>query len=64
MGLAFVTTLALCLWVTLWAVGAKGFDAFMLTVVIVLVAATLKSLLKYLPGVPLPSEPKKPSGGW
>jgi hypothetical protein len=50
MGLAFTTTLALCLWVALWAVGTKGFDAFMLTLVIVLVGATLKSLTKYLPG--------------
>jgi hypothetical protein len=50
MGLALTTTLALCLWVALWAVGIKGFDAIMLTAVIVLVAATLKSLAKYLPG--------------
>jgi len=50
MALALTTTLALCLWVTLWAVGVKGFDAIMLTAVIVLVAATLKSLAKYLPG--------------
>lgn len=62
MGLALVTTLALCLWVSLWSVGVKGFDAMMLTVVIVLVAATLKSLAKYLPGVP--SKPKGPQGGW
>jgi hypothetical protein len=62
MGLALTTTLALCLWVSLWSVGVKGFDGFMLTVVIVLVAATLKSLTKYLPGVS--SGPKKPSGGW
>jgi hypothetical protein len=50
MGLALTTTLALCLWVALWAVGIKSFDAILLTVVIVLIAATLKSLTKYLPG--------------
>lgn len=50
MALAFVTTLAFCLWVALWGVGVKGFDGIMLTVVIVLVGATLKSLTKYLPG--------------
>lgn len=62
MGLALVTTLSLCLWVTLWSFGVGGFDGFMLTVVIVLVAATLKSLVKYLPGVP--AGPSKPNGGW
>jgi len=61
MGLALVTTLALCLWIVLWAVGVKGVDGIMLTVVVVLVAATLKSLLKYLPG--LPSAERRP-GGW
>ena len=50
MGLALTTTLALCLWVSLWSVGVKGFDGFMLTIVIVLVAATLKMLTRYLPG--------------
>jgi hypothetical protein len=62
MALAITTTFALCLWVALWSVGVKGFDAIMLTVVIVLVAATLKSLARYLPGVG-PAD-KKPSGGW
>jgi hypothetical protein len=61
MGLALVTTLAFCLWITLWALGAKGFDAMMLTVVIILVAATLKSLLKYLPGV---AQRDRHGGGW
>lgn len=64
MGLALVTTLAFCLWITLWSVGVKGFDGMMLTVAIVLVAATLKSLVKYLPGLPAPSEPQRPRGGW
>jgi hypothetical protein len=63
MSLALVTTFALCLWIVLWAVGAKGFDAMMLTVVIVLVAATLKSLSKYLPGMPSRRGDGQ-SGGW
>jgi hypothetical protein len=63
MGLALVTTLAFCLWIVLWAVDVKGFDAMMLTVLIVLVAATLKSLLKYLPGVPS-RRGDGSSGGW
>jgi len=60
MGLALVTALAFCLWVVLWALGVGGFDGFMLTVVIILVAATLKSLAHFLPGVDRPKGPH----GW
>ena len=60
MGLAFTTTLAFCLWVIMWALGVKGFDGFLITIVIVLVAATIKSLTKFLPGARRPSG----SGGW
>jgi len=61
MGLALVTTLAFCLWVVLWAIGVKGFDGFMITIVIVLIAGTLKSLAKFLPGA---SRAKGSGGGW
>jgi hypothetical protein len=61
MGLALTTTLAFCLWVFLWAIGVKGFDGMMITLVIVLVAATLKSLARFLPGV---SRSDGPGGGW
>jgi hypothetical protein len=61
MGLSLVTALALCLWIVLWAIGVGGFDAFMLTTVIVLVAGALKSLAHFLPGV---DRSKGPSGGW
>jgi hypothetical protein len=60
MGLAFTTTLAFCLWVFLWAIGVKGFDGFLITIVIVLIAGTLKSLTKFLPG----AARAKGSGGW
>jgi len=50
MGLALTSTLALCLWVVLWALGVKGFDGMLLTIVIVLIGATVRSLAKYLPG--------------
>jgi hypothetical protein len=50
MGLAFTATLALCLWVALWAVGIKGFDGILVTITIVLIGATLKSLTRFLPG--------------
>jgi hypothetical protein len=61
MGLALTTTLAFCLWVFLWALDVKSFDAFMITIVIVLIAGTLKSLAKFLPGA---SRPRGSSGGW
>jgi hypothetical protein len=49
MGLAITTTFAFCLWIVLWAVGVKSFDGMMLTLVIVLVGATLRALRRYLP---------------
>lgn len=61
MGLAFTTALAFCLWVVLWAIGVKGFDGFMITIVIVLIAGTLKSLTQFLPGA---SRAKGTPGGW
>ena len=49
MGLAAVTTFALCLWIVLWAIGTKAFDAILLTLFIVVIAAAVKILLSYLP---------------
>ncbi len=49
MTLILWTTFALVLWIVLWALGAKSFDAFMLTVLIILIGATLESVKKYLP---------------
>ena len=50
MGLILATTAGLLVWIVLWSLGAKGFDAFMVTVVIALVGATLRMLVPYLPG--------------
>jgi hypothetical protein len=49
MALTIWTTFALVVWIVLWALGAKSFDAFMLTVTIVLIGATIEILKKYLP---------------
>jgi hypothetical protein len=49
MNLVLWTTFALVLWIVLWSLGAKSFDAFMLTVLIILIGATLESVKKYLP---------------
>jgi hypothetical protein len=50
MGLILTVTAGLVIWIVLWAMGAKGFDAFMLAGGIILVGATLKILAGYLPG--------------
>jgi hypothetical protein len=50
MGLILTATFGLVVWIVLWALGSKGFDAFMLAVAIVLVGATLRILSGYLPG--------------
>ncbi|MEA2382268.1 MAG: hypothetical protein QOH72_2239 [Solirubrobacteraceae bacterium] len=50
MGLVLATTFGLIIWIVLWAIGAKAFDAFMITVLIAIVAATLRMIAPYLPG--------------
>ncbi len=50
MGLILTVTAGLVIWIVLWAIGAKGFDAFMLAALIILVGASVKILAGYLPG--------------
>jgi hypothetical protein len=50
MGLILTATGGLVVWIVLWALGSKGFDAFMLAAAIVLVGASLRILAGYLPG--------------
>jgi hypothetical protein len=50
MGLILTATAGLVVWIVLWALGSKGFDAFMLATAIILVGATLRLLSRYLPG--------------
>jgi len=61
MGLALTTTLAFCLWVFLWAINVKSFDAFLITLVIILAGASIKLLTKFLPGA---SRRGASNGGW
>ena len=49
MALTLWTTFALVLWLVLWSIGAKAFDAFMLAVLIIIIGATIEQLKKYLP---------------
>ena len=50
MGVILATTFGLILWLVLWAIGVKAFDAFLLTMLIALVAATVRMIAPYLPG--------------
>jgi len=50
MGLIVTATAGFIVWIVLWALGSKGFDAFMITVLIIVVGATARMLVPYLPG--------------
>jgi hypothetical protein len=50
MGLFLTTCAGLVIWIILWALGAKSFDAFLITLLMVIVAATLRIVTPYLPG--------------
>lgn len=47
----FLATLTgLVLWIVLWAIGVKSFDAFMLTMLFALGGVIVHVILPYLPG--------------
>jgi hypothetical protein len=50
MGVVVATTAGLIIWLVLWALGQKAIDAFMITILIALVAVTLRMVSPYLPG--------------
>jgi hypothetical protein len=50
MGLVLTATAGLIVWIVLWALGSKGFDAFLLSAAIILVGASLRILSGHLPG--------------
>ena len=50
MGILLTFIAGLVLWIVLWAIGIKSFDAFLITIVMVLVAAATHFILPYLPG--------------
>ena len=50
MGLVIATTLGLCIWVVLWAIGWSALDAFLVTTVIITLAAGARLINPYLPG--------------
>jgi hypothetical protein len=50
MWLAFVIVAALAQWIVVWALGAKAIDSFLISIVIILVGATVAMLAPYAPG--------------
>jgi hypothetical protein len=50
MGVLLTVIAGLVIWIVLWALGAKSFDAFMITVVMVVVAAAVSIVTPHLPG--------------
>jgi hypothetical protein len=50
MGLLLTLIAGLVVWVVLWALGAKGFDAFMITVLMLVIGAAAYILAPHLPG--------------
>jgi hypothetical protein len=50
MGLVVVTTFGLVVWLVMWALGIKAIDAFMITVLLVVLGATMRIIAPYLPG--------------
>jgi len=50
MGPVLPTTAGLIVWLVLWAVGVKSFDAFLLTLGMIILAVTVRMILPSLPG--------------
>ena len=50
MGILLTTIAGLVVWIVLWALGVKSFDAFLITVLMVVIAATAHIFAPYLPG--------------
>jgi hypothetical protein len=61
MGLLLTTTAGLVVWIVLWAIGVKSFDAFMITVAMIVLAATARLFAPFLSGS---RGEDGPGGGW
>ena len=49
MKLAFTATSALCIWIILWSIGAKALDGMILVLLIVVIAAAVKTIAGFRP---------------
>ena len=50
MGLLLTTTAGLVVWIVLWSLGVKSFDAFLITLLMILLAATARLFAPFLAG--------------
>ena len=50
MGLILTAVFGFVVWIVLWSLGAKSFDAFMITTLVLVVGATARILMPFLPG--------------
>jgi hypothetical protein len=50
MGILLTAIAGLVVWIVLWAIGVKSFDAFLIPLGLILLAGTLRILVPYLPG--------------
>jgi hypothetical protein len=50
MGLFLTLIAGLVVWIVLWAIGVKGFDSFMITILMLLIAGAAHVLTPFLPG--------------
>jgi len=50
MGILLTTIAGLSLWIVLWAIDVKSFDAFLITVLMIVIAATAHIVAPFLPG--------------
>ena len=57
MGVLLTLIAGLVVWIVLWAIGAKSFDAFLITVVMLIVAAAAHMVWPTLPGNRDPDRP-------
>jgi O-antigen ligase len=57
MGVLLTLITGLVIWIVLWAIGAKSFDAFMITMVMLIVAAAAHIIWPTLPGNRDPDRP-------
>jgi hypothetical protein len=50
MGVVLTAAAGLCIWIVIWSLNVSGLDAIMITIVMVLIAVGLRTVLPYLPG--------------
>jgi len=57
MGILLTLIVGLVIWIVLWAIGAKSFDAFLITLVMLIIAAAAHMVWPTLPGNRDPDRP-------